>query len=371
MVSPPAPHRRQRNQIRSKTTRPRYPPQPPRWTATSQSFQALLPYVQIDIYSDTPNILTLAYTYEKPGATQRHIVRLGVARPHHLHFELGNVHFLNQTQGFAGLRHTFEVPLLDDCYNLYYAAFDTRSPATAHSISPIYALRYCTSMPPPPTVALWQSATNTPPALPGDMIIIYNAANPGAFIPPFAATGATLEPIIPSILTGTRHFSAVPPHNQTFTRDRYFEVVLMKVTAANPTLSPAGSGWLVRGLNPISNPVASNYQVTNYANLSNTLFVDFNVSFNVSLQNGEVALYWDENNGQATAVNQSPDPTPAPHFFETPFGNFTATWRCPPWDLGVGIMGTTRFRLTPSAITELTDITTGWRKLPGNPGPVP
>lgn len=137
------PHRRSRKPGGGHTAKPKLPPAPPQWTTLDQAATPNGNNIQITFVTDIPNFLTLAYTYHRPGIHERNIIRLGVSRPHHNAYDLGDVTLTPQTTNLSVTTHIFEVPALEGCHLLYFAAFDGTNPHAFYSISPIFALAYC------------------------------------------------------------------------------------------------------------------------------------------------------------------------------------------------------------------------------------
>lgn len=120
----------------------RHPPAPPRWTTRRHHFARFPESIVLTLNSDAPNYLTLACTYTHPLQQRVDITTPHGMRAHHYNWHLINCFMLPQKELGDTADHTFTLPLLPGRHYLYMCAFDTASPASAHSYSPILAILY-------------------------------------------------------------------------------------------------------------------------------------------------------------------------------------------------------------------------------------
>lgn len=365
MVAPPPPHRRQRKRGPTKTKKPKLPPQPPRWTTKSHEVTNNNPLIQIDIFSDTRNLLTLAYTYTKPGIRQRHLVRIGTVRPHHDQFDFDDISFKNQSQGSPSLQHTFLIPSKEGCWTVYYAAFDTDSPQTAHSISPIFSLHYCATTPPTPNAFPYDSDDPlTAPAV-GDWVIAEHGPDQTTPRAELEAPGQPKWDIYPPITLGVRVYANTPPYDYTHTELAWVAITLFKCVSVPFTPNRRCFGVVLSGrfLEENNPHWTIRYQPNFHYNAG--LPPRWGGSFPVQAQPNQVSVFTQVGWSGAGGDVQIPTPPTVP--FHLVFGQIavnTTEGFCAPNTDGQFITGWVKFTPAPGIIYNLYDSSSFWRKLP-------
>lgn len=328
-------------------------------------------YILVEIITDTPNILTLAYTYQKPYAGQRHLVRLGAIRPHHMSYALDGVHFVNQQEHGASIAHSFHIPTFTGTWKVYYAAFDEQSPQQAHSISPIWAFEYQAHLYGSPTISFFDTVADWSSLQVGDFVALFNPIPEGNPIPVINATNCSMKRLMYAQLDAAQAWSATPPHNQTFYDIRMHAAQLFRVDALPATFDQHYTGWRIHDVAPTNWPPPWSIRNWPYLNYSPADPAIDPVVQLVNAQESEVCAYFDVGYGSGTITNLSPDPTPAPRLIPGPFTNFTGTIEKRAWSAGIFHTCWIRFKLGYNSLDFLIDITKQWRRLPPNPTPFP
>lgn len=365
MTSPPPPHRRQRNQIRSKTARPSYPPQPPRWTTISHSQTPVLGFVQVELVSDIPGTFTLAWTFQKPNQSLRHLVRLGVPRPHHIHYQLPGLHFLIQLNHDHSTHHFFDIPIEPGCHNVYYAVFDGSNPAFAHSISPIFAFAYCAQDYAVPTSTPFVSTALPFPLLPGDHLVIANYQAGGAMRPPLTISHADIKIIDPPSLSGIVLFNGLLPPVQTGVIDFFHEAYEVEITGAAPVFSRRCEGYIIRGANNSLNPTGWAFADLPFS----TPFGPLPIPWSGSMLVGSLPSEWIQwfhmpgGGGDLAWSPMNPVPPGTP-FRELVLPAETVNGSSNNHASGHVYVGFVRYLPSSTTFINLVDISSQWRKLP-------
>lgn len=170
---------------------------------------------------------------------------------------MANVKIYKQSQQCPSVQHTFLVRIQEGCHNLYYQAFDGPLPGLAKSNSPIYALAYCSGIPPDPTYWFWSNTGGPyPPIAVGDFLLIPITRTVAQGNLPLAAVGATLTVIQPPTLQASNSFQTVPPYAYVSSFRLWVQIVLARITAPLPTFNQTVNAGVIRGVPITGNPVA-------------------------------------------------------------------------------------------------------------------
>lgn len=366
MTTPP-PTGRSRGPRGGHTKSPPLPPAPPRWHTTSHDFRQNGPYLQIEIGSDFPNRLTLAYTYTKPDQNIRNLVRYGVARPHHISYQLREFSLAYQVQTPPGTMHTFEIPFLANCHKVYYAAFDGTNPLTFHSISPIFAIEYCANGAPFPTTTYWAFIGRPFDLQTGDFLFVSTQGNDEASVTVPPSTFYTTTLLLPPTELTSHPWTNLPapPWHPYDTFTNWYTSFILHFINPPPAFDPGYAGLAIRGA-PNLTPGSPTLSLAAYPFIEPPspdakafTIPNFSLISQYAIVNAIEALPRGANNPDPSWSNQ------LANFFEHPgpVGAFTKEISGVSGDGYVALSGANFER--GQAVTTIADITKLWRKLPG------
>lgn len=318
--------------------------------------------------TDTPNFLTLGWTYRKPFETPKNLFRPRSTGPHHYDYNLENITLTQQNETGNVTVHSFDIFPAGDCHEIYMAAFDGNFPDQSHSISPILALTYCAT--PGAAITITQYIGPTNPVVPQENDVLY-IVNPSPInnpqIPPtvvgFDEIVATAPVVADGFIVigfGTPHPIIVP--NAITVSWHYYRC---NGTALVPSVNRLG--WLIQGYSDTP-PVIPNLH------LQNGVYNPFNNTSSGSADYDDGGQPGMQLTGLPWGVVWPGDPTFTWQtidfsFMYMPEPPFTYSWG------GTSLNGNGQTYMhnslwpSPVSLYSLEDITARWRSIPARPLP--
>lgn len=365
----PSPRTTSRPRARRTGTPPTiYPPQPPRWTLRFYLFESHTSFIRVFLQTDTPNFLTIGWTYRKPFENPRNLFRPLTTGPHHYDYNLDSIVFTPQNESGNVETHTFDIFPYGDCHEIYMAAFDGASPDTANSISPILALTYCATPGQELQVFSYAGYPGNVNAQLGDLVFGVNAGPINGHVPPWTHPGFDiLQDTGEIILNGfiVENWGTPTERVVSFYQPAAWGIFQCNGTGLLPGVS--ANGFLVRGFSgtPAFTTFATAQQgfYNPFTNMSTG-----NYDEHTQGQPGQILL------GRMWSVGWPQSPTwswPGPIYDEFTLSEPPFLWSFGGTSIAAG--GETLWYTLPLspqvAIITLEDISSRWRKIPARPVP--
>lgn len=338
----------------------KHPPQPPKWTLRAYDFQPGSNSITIVMESDTPNELTLAWTYGFPFLQPKQTLAPRFIRNHHFDYDLRNLNFTHQVETPPSINHTFVLYPAPGCHDIYMAAFDGRDPTKRHSISPVIALTYCSDAQVPPTGIYYQSNFGIPLVPGADQLFLATYNFGGPQVPLLTATGAIVNTLLaPDTYIGHAwsHFGGTWHIDTTFHASWAFYWVIP--TDPNPVFNQLAAGHLITGLpNPATLAVAINSASPPFNTVTGRSEGTF--TFPNDAVSGELQLGLDASVGYPTDETDNWSDLPVPFFVLGPYAGWSYDGVAFAQD---GVFTVIQLRIPlAGAITSFEDITPIWRR---------
>lgn len=318
--------------------------------------------------TDTPNFLTLAYTYRKPTLLAKDYSGPIFPRTHHQDFDLQSVTFVPQNETGDVLVHTFDIIPAPGCHDIYYVAFDGPDPFARRSISPIFALTYCSTGGGVPEYQRGRSNIVPPTLATPYWILTSIIVTDATDFEPLQSDNATVftlsDPVQALVAHYNTHVNPCPP------QDQFNGAMQTYLVLCEEPLPVFNQPWLGNCINGVGNQPTQDFSLVQDYKQYDCLSAGWTVESLGDLKTGpnQVSLFdwrgfgyggWEEtlppflNDAWSIAYGPAVEPT---MLVKSVNGDccWTATQ--------------VRFNIA-GEITDLADITTGWKKRPALPEP--